>query len=82
MKETNTGDIESICARVTKPASKKVASAEVNLNWLWTVDYGLFWLDIYIHEQFSLFDTNTNVLTGFMTSLLQHLLQGYEEHET
>ena len=82
MKETNTGDIESICARVTKPVSKKVASAEVDLNWLWTVDYGLFWLDIYIHEQFSLFDTNTNVLTGFMTSLLQHLLQGYEEHET
>ena len=37
---------------------------------------------IYIHEQFSLFDTNTNVLTGFMISLLQHLLQEYEEHET
>ena len=83
--ETNTGDVESICARVTKPASKKVASAEVDLNWLWTVDYGwLFWLYIYIyiHEQFSLFDTNTNVLTGFMISLLQHLLQEYEEHET
>ena len=30
--ETNKGDIESICARVTKHASKKVATAEVNLN--------------------------------------------------
>ena len=30
--EANTGDVESICARVTKPASKKVASAEVDLN--------------------------------------------------
>ena len=27
------------------------------------------WLYIYIHEQFSLFDTNTSVLTGFMISL-------------
>ena len=81
-KETNKGDVESICARVTKPASKKVANAEVELNWLWTIDYGLFWLFIFIHEQFSLFDTNTNVLTGFMISLLQHLLQEYEEHET
>ena len=31
-KETNKGDMESICARVTKPATKKVASAEVYLN--------------------------------------------------
>ena len=31
-KETNKGDVESICARVTKPASKKVANAEVDLN--------------------------------------------------
>ena len=77
-KETNKGDIESICARVTKSASKKVANADVDLNWLWTIDYGLFWPYIYIHEQFSLFDTNTNVLTGFMISLLQHLLQDYE----
>ena len=42
--ETNKGDAESICARVTKPASKKVANAEVDLNWLWTIDYGLLWL--------------------------------------
>ena len=81
-KEANTGDVESICARVSKPVSKKVANAEVDLNWLWTIDYGLFWLYIYIHEQFSLFDTITNVLIGFMISLLQHLLQEYEEHET
>ena len=80
-KETNKGDVESICTRVTKPASKKVANAEVDLNSLWTIDYGLFWLYIYIHEQFSLFDTSTNVLTGFVISLLQHLLQEYEEHE-
>ena len=29
----------------------------------------MFWLYIYICEQFSLFDTNTNVLTGLMISL-------------
>ena len=68
-KETSKGGAESICARVTKPASNKVANAEVDLNWLWTIDYGLFWLYIHIHEQFSSFDTNTNVLTGFMISL-------------
>ena len=72
----------SICSRVTKAASKKVANAEVDLNWLWTIVYGLFWLYIYIHKQFSLFYTSTNVLTCFMISLLQHLLQEYEEHET
>ena len=27
-KETNKGDVEIICARVTKPASKKVANAD------------------------------------------------------
>ena len=71
-----------MCARVTKPASKTVENAEVDLNWLWTIDYGLFWLYIYIHKQFSLFDTNTYVLTGFTISLLQYLPQECEDHET
>ena len=31
-KEANKGKVESICARVTKPASKKVANPEVDLN--------------------------------------------------
>ena len=31
-KETNAGDVETICVRVTKPASKKVANTEVDLN--------------------------------------------------
>ena len=31
-KETNKGDVESICAKVTKHASKKVAKVEFNLN--------------------------------------------------
>ena len=31
-KETNKGDIESICGRVTKPVSKNVVNAEVYLN--------------------------------------------------
>ena len=31
-EEINKRDVESICARVTKHASKKVAKAEVNLN--------------------------------------------------
>ena len=33
-KETNKGDVESICAIVTKPALRKVANTEVYLNWL------------------------------------------------
>ena len=37
-KETNKGNVESICAKVTKHASKKVAKAETNLNWLWTIE--------------------------------------------
>ena len=38
-KEANKGDVESMCVKVTKHASKKVAKAEVNLNyWLWTVE--------------------------------------------
>ena len=37
--ERNKGDVESMCAKVTKHASKKVAKAEVNLNyWLWTIE--------------------------------------------
>ena len=31
-KETNKGDVDGICARVTKLASKKVVNAEVDLN--------------------------------------------------
>ena len=31
-KETNKGDVERICSRVTKPASKKMTNAEVDLN--------------------------------------------------
>ena len=81
-KETNKGGVKSICRRLTKPASRKVANAEVDLNWLWAIDYGLFWLYIYIHKQIILFDTNTNVLIGFIISLLQHLFQDCEEHET
>ena len=65
MKVNCKGDVESICARVIKRALKCVAKAEVNLNWLWTIDYGLF--PLYIHGQFSPFDTNA--LTGFMISL-------------
>ena len=40
--EWNKGDVDSICARVTKHASKCLAKAEVNLNWFWTINYGLF----------------------------------------
>ena len=31
-KETNKGDVETICTRVTKPASRKVGNAEVDLK--------------------------------------------------
>ena len=38
-KKRNKGDFESMCAKVTTHASKKVAKAEVNLNyWLWTIE--------------------------------------------
>ena len=62
-------------------ASKYVAKAEVNLNWLWTIDYGLLSLHIWIHGSFSPFDTG--VLTVFLfLCFLRHLLEEYEEHET
>ena len=51
VNKTNKGDVESIYARVTKLASKKVAKAEAMNIW---IDYGLFWLHIYINEWFSL----------------------------
>ena len=49
-KETKKEYVQNICARVTRHASKEVAKAEINLNWLWKIDYGLFWLNIYIHR--------------------------------
>ena len=67
-KETNKGEIESICARVNKHASEKAAKANINLNWLWTIDFGLFWLYIYIHGLFGLFDAK--FLTGFMIIII------------
>ena len=76
-KETNKEGVESICARVTKPASKRWRI----LKLIW-IDYELFWLHFYIDKQFSLFDTNTNVLTGFTIFLLQYLLQECKKHET
>ena len=37
-KERNKGDVKSMCAKVTKQASKRVAKGEVSLNyWLWTI---------------------------------------------
>ena len=65
--EGNKGDFKSTCARVIKYTSIKVAKAVVNLNWLWTTNYGLFWLYIYIHGQFSV--SETNAFTGSMVSL-------------
>ena len=37
--EWNKVDVESICAKVTKHVSKKVAKADANLNWLWTIKF-------------------------------------------
>ena len=38
-KERNEGDVESVCAKITRHASKKVPKAEVNLNyWQWTIE--------------------------------------------
>ena len=44
-KETNKGDVESMFAKVTKHASKKVAKAEVSLNWLWTSELIMDYFD-------------------------------------
>ena len=38
VKETNKRDAESMCAKVTKHALKKIAKAEANLNLLWTIE--------------------------------------------
>ena len=67
MKETNKGDVKSICAKEPKHASQKVVKAQANLKWLWTVYYRLFWLHTNIYRWFSQFDSNA--LTGFMISL-------------
>ena len=38
-KERSKGDEESMCVKVTKQTSKRVAKAEVNLNYsLWTIE--------------------------------------------
>ena len=38
-KERKKENVESICVKGTKQASKKVAKADVNLNyWLWTIE--------------------------------------------
>ena len=42
-----------------------MAKSEVNLNWLWIIDYGLLIVNI-MRGQFSWFDANA--LTGFMIS--------------
>ena len=64
MQETNKGDVRNIRPRLTKNASKTVAKADVNLNWLSGIDYELYiWLHSYIHIQFTLF--GINVLTGW-----------------
>ena len=81
----NKGDVKSIRVKVTINTTKKVAKAAVDLNELWTFYYVLFWLYIYIHEQFSLFDTSANVLTDFMISLFlaaPTCSKSTKEHET
>ena len=60
-------DVDNICVRVTKHTSKKVVKVEGNLDWLWTIDYGLLWLYIHTHERCSLFDAN--FVTIFMIFL-------------
>ena len=64
-------------SKSNKHASKKVAKAEANLNWLWTIELIMDCFDctfISTNDLASLFDTNTNVLTVFMMPLLHHLL--------
>ena len=70
--EGNKGDVESKCTRVTIHASKKVAKAEVNLKWPWTIDsfdYIFIYSDdlVYLIPIFSLFFIN--VFTGSMIFL-------------
>ena len=35
----NKWDVESICTKVTKHASKILVKPEANLNWLWTIEF-------------------------------------------
>ena len=50
-KEANTGDIESTCTRVTKPTSKKVTNAEVDLNCQWTFNWLWIVLIAYLYPR-------------------------------
>ena len=63
--EGNQGDAESISAKVTKHALRKVAKAEIKRNWLWKIGYGLFWLYIELCPR----TIDTNDLTGFIIFL-------------
>ena len=63
MKGANKREVQSIYTKVNKHIKKGGESWDWS-NWVWTIDYGLFWLYIYIYEQFSLFD-NTNVSHWF-----------------
>ena len=67
-KEASIGDAKNKCARITKHASKKVQKAQVKLNGFWTIDYELFWLYIYMHGQFNLFDTNALIVFLFLAA--------------
>ena len=86
MAKESKQDVESISARVTKHASKKVAKAEVNLNCSLWIDYNK-WLWIVL----SVYLKSTEDLAYFISIFslfhdlfyfLQHLLYKYEEHET
>ena len=47
---------------------KKLAKAEIIVNWLGTIEYGLFWLNSHIQGWFSLLDTNSLWFHGFSIS--------------
>ena len=78
-KETNKGDLESICTRVTKHASKMVAKAYVNLNWqLIMVCFDCIFISTddlaYLIPMFS--------MVSWFLYVLQHLLQEYKKQQT
>ena len=50
-KETNKENVRIICATLTKHVSKKVAEAEVNLNWLRTIEWIMDCLIVYLYPE-------------------------------
>ena len=80
-KETSKRDVERIRARVAKRASKYGAKAEVNLNWLGTIDMDCFDYILISTDDLTYLIPMLPMVSQFLY-FLQHLLQDYKEPKT